>query len=155
MRDVRISNQEAMEAASFAEASAWDRPIGDLQFFQNELLQVDVSLPPACPMSLEDRAGNGIDDGFRDGTHDLGRKRPEIFPCFRAERNRSITWITRRSLRSETARMPHDGALDFIASSFCPARAERLVNATPHEESKPSPGMRETQRPVRCRAVGR
>jgi hypothetical protein len=26
--------------------------------------------------------------------HDLGRKRPEIFPCFRAERNRSITWIS-------------------------------------------------------------
>jgi hypothetical protein len=44
-------------------------------------------------MSLEDHARDAIDDGLRNGVHDLGRKPSEIFLCFRAERNRSATII--------------------------------------------------------------
>ena len=37
-----------------------------------------MGLPVACPISLEDCAGNAIDDGFRNGAYDLSRKIPEI-----------------------------------------------------------------------------
>jgi hypothetical protein len=44
-------------------------------------------------MGLEDLAGNAIDDRFRDGADDLGRKRAEIFPSLGAKRNRSVTIV--------------------------------------------------------------
>ena len=67
-----------------------ERPIGNLQFFQNELLQVGIGFPAASPVSLEDHAGNAIDDRFGNRPRDLSRQRPEILASFRAERNRSV-----------------------------------------------------------------
>jgi hypothetical protein len=53
-----------------------ERPIGNFKLLENELLQVDISLPAACPMSLEDldllpRAEKCLRTSFRAGLHAL------------------------------------------------------------------------------------
>ena len=67
-----------------------ERPIGDLQFFQNELLQIGIGFPAAAPVSLEDDARDAIDDRFGDRSRDLSRQNSEIFASFGTEQNRSV-----------------------------------------------------------------
>jgi hypothetical protein len=51
-----------------------ERPVGHLQLVENELLQIGIGLSAACPMSLEDRAGDAIDHGLKEPRP---RSRPE------------------------------------------------------------------------------
>ena len=68
-------------------------PVGHLQFFENEILQVGISLPSAAPVGLEDYACNAVDDGFGTRPRDLSRQNSEIFASFGAEQGR-FTGIT-------------------------------------------------------------
>jgi hypothetical protein len=83
----------ATEGVSLAETSALARAANREPPAFPEQTPSGISPPAACPMSLEDRAGNAINDRFRDGTHDFSRKRPEMLSSFCAERNRSVTIV--------------------------------------------------------------
>ena len=62
-------------AGSFAEASALDRAANrELPAFAERIPSGRYRPPDGLFDGPGDRAGNAIDDGFRDGTHDFGRK---------------------------------------------------------------------------------
>jgi hypothetical protein len=67
-----------------------ERPVGHLQFFQNELFQIGIGFLATGPVSLEDDARDAVDDGLGNGSRDLGRQNTEIFASLGAEGNRSV-----------------------------------------------------------------
>ena len=85
---------------------AVERPVGHLQFFENEILQVGISLPAAAPVGLEDYACNAVDDRFGNRPRDLSRQNSEIFASFGAEQNRSVPVVVNPVSRINLAVFP-------------------------------------------------
>jgi hypothetical protein len=72
---------------------AIERPVENLQFYQNEVLQIGISLPAAGPMGLEDNARDAVDDRFGNGPRDFSRQYSEILASHRAKGNRVIAVV--------------------------------------------------------------